>query len=82
VANTLLTIGGITRKALALFRNSNAFLQLIDRQYSSEFARSGAKIGSTVKIRLPNDYVVRTGPTAVPQNTVENQVPRSTSIRH
>ena len=72
--NTLLTIGGITRKAIQLFRQSNAFLQMIDRQHDSSFAVTGAKIGSQLRIRLPNDYIVRTGVTAAPQNTVENQV--------
>ncbi len=75
MANTLLTIGAITREALAIFRNSNAFIGEIDRQYDDSFARSGAKIGSTLRIRLPNDYIVRTGPTAVPQDTKENSTP-------
>lgn len=74
MANSLLTISMITRKALQLFRNQNAFLQMIDRQYDGSFARTGAKIGSQLKIRLPNDYVIRTGQTAVPQSTSENQV--------
>jgi hypothetical protein len=71
VANTLLTLGMITKETLALFRNQNAFLQNINSQYDDQFAKEGAKIGSTVKIRLPVDYVVRHGPTAVPQNTTE-----------
>jgi P22 coat protein - gene protein 5 len=71
MANTLLTIGMITREALRLFVNSNAFLKNIDRQYDDQFAREGAKIGSTLKIRLPNDYVVRSGAVAVPADTVE-----------
>jgi hypothetical protein len=71
MANSLLTINQITRKALALFRNSNAFLQSIDRQYDDQFAQAGGKIGTTLRIRLPNDYTVRTGPTAAPQDTVE-----------
>lgn len=74
MANQLLTLGGITRKALSLFRNSNAFLQMIDRQFDDSFGATGAKIGSQLRIRLPNDYVVRTGPTAVPQSTSENQI--------
>lgn len=74
MANSLLTIGGITRKAIQLFRNTNAFLQLVDRQYDNQFARRGAKIGDSLRIRLPNDYIVRTGSTASPQNTTENQV--------
>jgi hypothetical protein len=74
MANSLLTISMITRKALALFRNSNAFLQAVGRQYDDSFAVSGAKIGQTLKIRLPNDYIVRTGPTASAQDTVEQNV--------
>jgi hypothetical protein len=64
----------ITREALRLFRNSNAFLKSINTEYDDSFARSGAKIGNTLRIRLPNDYTVRTGPTAVPQDTVENNI--------
>lgn len=69
--NALLTIDMITREAVRLFRNSNWFLRTIGRQYDSEFGRSGAKIGQQLRIRLPNDYVLRTGPTAVPQGTNE-----------
>jgi hypothetical protein len=71
MANNLLTINMITRKAIALFRNSNAFIQSLDRQYDNQFAVDGAKAGQTLRIRLPNDYTVRTGPTAAVQDTVE-----------
>jgi hypothetical protein len=71
MANSLLTINMITRKAIALFRNSNAFIQSLDRQYDNQFAVDGAKAGQTLRIRLPNDYTVRTGPTAAVQDTVE-----------
>jgi hypothetical protein len=74
MANTLLTLGGITREALRLFKNSNAFLQTIDRQYDSSFAKTGAKIGSTLKIRLPNDFTVRTGANMSTQDTTEKSV--------
>jgi hypothetical protein len=74
MSNSLLTLGGITRKAIQLFRNSNAFLGVIDKQYDDQFGRSGAKIGSSLRIRLPNDYTVRTGAAASLQNTSEQQV--------
>jgi hypothetical protein len=70
-ANNLLTINQITREAVRLFRNSNWFMRTIGRQHDDEFARSGAKIGQQLRIRLPNDYILRTGPTAVPQATNE-----------
>lgn len=76
MANTLLTPNQITREAVRLFINSNAFLQGVDRQYDDRFARDGAKIGDSLRIRLPNDYVVRTGRVASPQDTNE----RSTTL--
>ncbi len=54
-----------------LFRNSNAFIQNLDRQYDDQFANDGAKIGFNLRIRLPNDYVVRTGAAMSVQDTAE-----------
>lgn len=71
--NTILTTSKITREALRLFINSNAFLKNIDRQYDDQFAVAGAKIGDTLRIRLPNDYTVGTGRVITPQDTVEQQ---------
>jgi hypothetical protein len=71
VANSLLTINMITNEAVRLFTQTNAFLRRVDRQYDDQFARTGAKIGNTLRIRLPNDYVVNTGPAITPQGTNE-----------
>lgn len=72
MANTLLTIDMITREAVRLWRNNNSFLRMVDRQYDDSFARGdGAKNGDTLRIRYPNDYLVRTGPTASVQDTTE-----------
>jgi hypothetical protein len=73
MANTLLTRLEITRKAIRLFINSNAFIKNIDRQYDSQFAVTGAKIGATLKVRLPNDYTVTDGPGLSLQDTAEQQ---------
>jgi P22 coat protein - gene protein 5 len=72
--STLLTLGGITRRALSLFRNSNAFLQTISRQYDDSFAVTGAKIGATLRVRFPNDFTVRTGQTASAQALSEKSM--------
>jgi hypothetical protein len=61
----------ITNEAVRLFSQSNAFLRSVNRQYDDQFARSGAKIGNTLRIRLPNDYTVSTGPSITPQGTTE-----------
>jgi hypothetical protein len=73
MANTLLTRLEITRKSIRLFINSNAFIKNIDRQYDSQFAVTGAKIGATLKVRLPNDYTVTDGPGLSLQDTAEQQ---------
>ena len=69
--NQLLTIDMITREAIRLWKNSNAFMQNVDMQYDDSFAVEGAKIGTALRIRLPNDYTVRTGPALQVQDTLE-----------
>lgn len=74
MANSIITPTLVVRRAIELFRNSNAFLQMVDRQWQDEFGGpsvAGQKPGSTIQIRLPNDYTVRSGPTAVAQSTTE-----------
>lgn len=67
-------MNAITNSAVDLFLNSNAFLLNVDRQFDSEFAKSGQKIGQSLRIRLPNDYVVRNGPALNVQDTAEQNV--------
>ena len=75
MANTLLTISQITRKALMVLHQKANFLGAMNRGYDDSFAKSGAKIGDTLRIRLPNEYVVRSGMTMNSQDTVEQSVP-------
>lgn len=72
--NDLLTINMITRAAVRIWRNTNAFIQNINTQYDDQYAREGAKIGTTLRIRLPNEYTVRHGPAAQVQDTNEKQI--------
>lgn len=69
--NSLLNIDMITREAVRLFKNSNLFIMNMDTQYDPAFAVDGAKIGNTLRIRLPNDYVVTSGAQMQLQNTNE-----------
>lgn len=71
MSNSLLTISMITKEAVSLFKNSNAFIGRIDTQYDDRFAIDGAKIGTALRIRLPNDYTVRTGAAMSVQDTSE-----------
>jgi len=74
VSNTLLTIDLVTREAIRIWKNTNAFIQNVDMQYDDSFAVSGAKTGNAIRIRLPNDYIVATGPGLVVQDTAEQSV--------
>jgi hypothetical protein len=60
--NTYLTIDMITAEAVMLFKNSNLFIMNMDTQYDDQFAVDGAKIGDTLRIRLPSDFIVTDGP--------------------
>lgn len=73
MSNSLLTTSKITREAVRLFVNSNLFLQNVNRQYDDEFGKKGEKIGSQLRVRLPNDYTVTKGPAASVQDTTEQQ---------
>ena len=70
--NTLLTVDMITNEALRVLHQKLNFIGTVDRQYDSQFAKSGAKIGSTLRIRKPAQYTVRTGATIDVQNSVED----------
>lgn len=72
--NSLLTISMITRAAVRIWKNTNYFIQNLNTQYDDQFARDGAKIGTSLRIRLPNEYTVRQGPAAQPQDTNEQQI--------
>lgn len=72
MSNTLLTINMITKEAVRLWKNTNNFMKRVDTQYDDSFAVSGAKIGTNLRIRLPNDFTVRTGAATSVQNVTEN----------
>ncbi len=74
MANTILTPTAVTRKALRILHQKLNFVGNINRQYDDSFSKSGAKIGDTLKIRLPNQYTVRTGTTMSAQDTAENSI--------
>ena len=81
MANTLLTIDQITRMSLVILHQKSNFIGNITRSYDDSFAREGAKIGSTLRIRLPNEYTVTTGPTLSVQDQTELSVTLSVDIQ-
>lgn len=81
--NGLLTIDQITREAVRLFQNNNRmhaeFVRQAHEDYAftsgeqwpDAFAADGAKIGDTLRIRLPNDFVVSDGPSLELSHTAD-----------
>ena len=61
MSNSILTIDMITRKALEILENSLVLTRTVNRQYDDSFAVEGAKIGSTLRIRLPDRALVTDG---------------------
>jgi len=51
----------ITRKALEILENNLVLTRNVNRQYDDSFAVEGAKIGSTLRIRLPDRALVTDG---------------------
>lgn len=74
MANNLLTPTAVTRKALAILHQKLSFVSTVERKYDDSFAKDGAKIGDTLKIRLPNQYTVTSGAVMVAQDTAEESV--------
>ncbi len=61
MANSILTIDMITRKSLEILENNLVITRNVNRQYDDSFAVAGAKIGSTLRIRLPDRALVTDG---------------------
>jgi hypothetical protein len=74
MANTILTPTAVTRKALQILHQKLNFVGSINRQYDDSYAKTGAKIGDSLKIRLPNEFTVRSGATLSAQDVSETSV--------
>ena len=61
MAQTLVTIDMVTREALRIAHEKASFISTTDRQYEDSYAKTGAKIGSALRVRYPNQYTRTTG---------------------
>ena len=61
MANSLVTIDMINREALRIAHEKSQFIGTVDRQYDSSFAKTGAKIGTALRVCRPNQYTRTTG---------------------
>ena len=74
-AQSLLTMSYITNEALVVLENELVIANRVERQYSNEFAQTGAKIGNTCNIRRPPRYKGTYGPPLNVEDTNETSIP-------
>ena len=75
MANTTLTADVIAKEALAILDNDLGWVGRLHRAHESEYSETvnGYKKGSTISIRRPADFVVRTGATMDIQDSIEGK---------
>jgi len=81
MANTILTPTMVTREVLRVLHQKLNFVGNVNRTYDDSFAKTGAKIGTNLSIRLPNQYTVRTGATLSAQDTSETSTTLAVSTQ-
>lgn len=74
MANTILTSQIITREAQRILHQKLNIVGNMNRQYDDRFAKRGAKIGTSLDLRLPAKFTVRTGSSYSGQDVVERKV--------
>lgn len=77
MANSILTPTMITREAARVLHGKLSFIGNVNKQYDNRYAQSGAKIGTSLNIRMPPKYTVRTGATFSGQDHIERSTPLS-----
>ena len=75
MANTLLTIGMITRRMLMTLENNLVTTKYVTREYDDQFAVAGAKIGNVLNVRKPPRFVRTDGQALQLQDVTETSVP-------
>lgn len=78
MANSILTPTAVTRECQRILHQKLNFIGNVNRQYDDSYKNGDAsvkgKFGPTLKIRLPNEYTVRSGITMSSQDTSESSV--------
>lgn len=75
MSNSILTPLMITRESLRVLHQKLNFVGNCNTQYDNRFAQSGAKIGTTLNVRMPAKYNVRKTAAASYQDYVERSTP-------
>ena len=65
MSNSLQVITQITNESMRLAHEKATFISTINRDYDDSYAKKGGKIGSSLRIRKPNQYSVSTSSRAM-----------------
>lgn len=74
MSNSLLTNDVIAKECLMSLKSNLVFTRESNREYSDQFAKTGAKIGNTFNIRKPTRYEVTEGRTLNIQDSADQSV--------
>lgn len=64
----------VTLEALRVLHGNLSFVKNVNRDYDDSFAKTGAKIGDTLRIRKPPKFTVRSGAVMSAQNVTESTI--------
>ena len=80
MANNNLTIDMITRESLRILHQKCNFIGNVTKDYDDSYAKTGAKIGDTLRVRLPVQYSTGTG-AAMATGTGADSIGTSTTLQ-
>ena len=75
MANEFLTTSLILQESMMLLKNNLQFARYVSREYSSQFAVEGAKVGQTINARKPPKYMGGYGNALHLEDIAETPVP-------
>lgn len=71
MANNFLTPLMVTKEAARVLENNCVFSKYVNKEYSDTFAISGAKIGNVINVRIPPQFIGRSGAALAVEDAVE-----------
>jgi hypothetical protein len=82
VANALQNIRLITYEALDVLRPNMAFGNAVDKSYSQDFGDEAYQVGDTIYIRLPQQYLGRSGAAISLENLTDRTTPLTITTQY
>lgn len=74
MANTLATPTWVTKEVARYFLNEVNFVANVNRTYDDQYIQAGARVGNTVKARLPQRFIANDGQALQLQNLYDQTV--------